>query len=179
MKRELTRAEVDALEALMHGNVQPLSKVIAELLTEEQSDLHPLLLQKLYFMLEGTASETDWRLVAKRHPDLKRGQSSREQASEAMKELGTAIEMVRNGVLSEGGFDAAVNATAKNLGIGESTVERHWRNKRSHILNDIRWGIISADLIPGPIADRHNVVPGSMTKHMQPSSAIKGDKGRD
>ncbi|MHA7818110.1 MAG: hypothetical protein ACX930_00510 [Erythrobacter sp.] len=179
MTGAMSRNEAAAIEGIVEGRLEPLAELLNAMLESGNRSLHPAILFHLRLLIDGEANETDWRLSLKRHPDLKRGQSAAEQSSEAMKELGTAIEMLRNGVLSEGGFEAAVNETARNLGIGESTVERHWRNKRSHILNDIRWGIISADLLPGPIADRHNVIPGSMAKHLEPSPAISDDEGRD
>ena len=152
----MTEAELAAIEGLDAGDLHPL----AGLLAEDGDRMHPAIMLRLRMMIVGTADQIDWRLKIARHPDLGRGQANAERSTEIRKELHTALIMVREGALCEGGFGSAVNATAAKLGIGESTVERHWTNQREHILNDIRAGIIDPRILPGPIAAKHQATPG-------------------
>lgn len=152
----MTPTELAAVAGLDAGDLEPL----AELFALGGDRLHPAIMLRLRLLIVGSGYDTDWRLKVIRHPDLGKGQSSAERLSATRKELLTALTMVRKGALCEGGYHSAVNATAKELGVGESTVERHWKNQRDHILNDIRAGMIDAETLPGPIAARHKAIPG-------------------
>lgn len=160
----MTEAELAAINGLYAGNLKPLGDLLARC----GDRLHPAIVLRLRVMINGDATESDWQLYAKRHPKLRKGQSNAERSFQIRKELATALAMVKNGALGEGAYEAAVSQTAEDLGIGRSTVEAHWTEQRGHILRDIQTGIISSDVLPSPISERHGVRPGELADFYQP-----------
>ena len=129
--RKMSEAELAACNGLIAGDLEPL----ADVLDTEVGELHPILQRWLLKLIRGSSDETDFRLVAMRHPDLKRASDGpRAKRLASMAKLDTAIEMVRNGALNEGQWEAAMLATIENTGLARSTIAGHWSDRKRFLL---------------------------------------------
>lgn len=159
MSGGLSDHELAAIEGLYAGDLEPLGALLNEMLGSGTHTMHPSLLFQLRLMISGKANECDWRLDAKRHPELGKGQSGSEQDSQVRKELGTALAMARNGALLKGGYEAAIAETMAQTGLGRATVAAHWSRRKAHIEGEIRWGIIRQDDLPQAPAESDERLP--------------------
>jgi hypothetical protein len=136
---------------MLAGDLEPL----ADLLGQEQDDLHPTVQRILRRLIVGSAEESDYRLKVQRHPDLKNGQSSAHQSRQVGLEMTTALAMVRNGALCAGMFESATEATMKQTKMKRAAVLKHWGRQKRYYIRGLRNGTIDKSILPGPISPRH------------------------
>lgn len=121
--RDMTADELAAWDGLIEGDLRPL----ADLMELGDGTIHPILQRWLVKLIRGSVRETDYRLVAGKHPDLARvTDGPRHQRLASLATLRTANIVAQNGGLergqTEGAFQAAMDAT----GLKERQVKEHW-----------------------------------------------------
>lgn len=128
--RDMNSQELEALNGLIAGDLDPLCVI----LENENDALHPLLQRWLLKLIRGSSSETDFRLTASTHPDLKRASDgARHQRLASLTSLRVAKIVAQNGGFERqqtaGAFQAAMDVT----GLSERTVKAHWARHKSFL----------------------------------------------
>lgn len=115
--------EISALNGLIAGDLEPL----ADLLEFGDGRLHPSLQRRLVTLIRGSSKETDFRLVAAKHPDLKHvSHGPRAKRLASLTTMATAIKVMRAGGFEEGQTEAAFSTVARDTGLSRASVIKHW-----------------------------------------------------
>lgn len=122
-KRDLTAAELAAWNGLIAGELDPL----ADLLEEGDGLLHPILQRWLVKLIRGSVDESDFRLVADKHPDLKHiSHGPRAKRLASLNTMQTALIVFHAGGLDDVKLEAAIEAAIAETGQSRRTVFSHW-----------------------------------------------------
>ena len=150
MSRDLTAEEMAAFKGMSDGDLEPLAALLAL-----EGDIHPIVQRALRRMIDGPAGSTDHRLSVMRHPELGNRQSDAHWIKQVAGERDTALKMLRNGALTAGMMESAIAATIEQTGLSRRAILNHWGRHKPYLLRGLKNETIDADILPGPIADRH------------------------
>lgn len=101
------------------------------------------LLREIKKLVEGDASETDFRLQFIPHPDSGKGRHSRSfKRVQTGRETKTAILMAKNGAFERGQFESALAATHDATNLSRATISRHWKRRKAHVAYLLSVGLL-------------------------------------
>ena len=128
--RDMTLAEMAVVTAMNNGDLKPL----AALLGDESPDVHPIIQRNLRRLLTGSADETDFRLAAQQHPDLKDMRNGvRASSAKTIRDIELAERMATNGAFKHKCWEAALNDTMTQTGFGKTIVTNAWRRQKGFV----------------------------------------------
>jgi hypothetical protein len=128
--RDMTPDEIGALAGIADGDLEPL----ADLLAQEQDELHFTISRALVRLIRGDKAWTDYRLKLERHPDLKAGEATKAEKHTLFRDdMEIVGVMVANGALEKGGSESAISAAIEKTGKSRSSVQRAWRRRKAFI----------------------------------------------